>query len=62
MSADETLLDNALWNALNGAEASVALGTQHTRRYPTAIGDFAGFADPTRPNFAELSDLVEPGV
>jgi GNAT superfamily N-acetyltransferase len=55
------VLDNVVWNALNGHEATLAIGNDHVRRYPPAYMDFAGFATPEQPALDALAQLLAPG-
>lgn len=55
------LLDNVVWNALVGPQASVAVGGQTVRRYAPGFSPIAGFRDPTAPDFDALAALFTPG-
>ena len=49
------LFDNVVWHALAGPHAKFAAGTDDARRYATGYSPIVGFADPERPNFADLA-------
>jgi ribosomal protein S18 acetylase RimI-like enzyme len=55
------LLDNITWNALTGTQAPYAAGKGDVRRYAPGFSPLAGLADPTRPDFATLAQICEPG-
>jgi GNAT superfamily N-acetyltransferase len=55
------LLDNIVWNALSGAQACFAAGSNGARRYATGFSPIVGFADPANPDFDALARCCEPG-
>lgn len=55
------LLDNIAWHALTGAQAKFAAGSGPVRRYARGFSPIAGFADPVRPDFDALRDIVDVG-
>ena len=61
MDFSEDLLNNPIWNALTGAQASFALGGAGARRYQPNIVPFAGFADLASPDWAELRSISTIG-
>jgi ribosomal protein S18 acetylase RimI-like enzyme len=55
-------LDNPVWHALCGPQATLAEGSGGARRYRTEFAPFAALADaPDRAAWASLTDLVGPG-
>jgi ribosomal protein S18 acetylase RimI-like enzyme len=55
------LLDNIVWHALSGPQARFSAGNGEARRYAQGFSPIVGFADQSRPNFAALEDVCEPG-
>lgn len=55
------LLDNVVWNALNGPQAALGTGGDRARRFATDILGAGGVADETFESFAELARLMERG-
>lgn len=60
-SAPEALLDNPIWSALTTDHAHLALGGDHARRYPAAIGPLSGIPAQTPESYDELRPLAGPG-
>ena len=58
---DEGLLDNPIWNSLRTEHQSLALGLNHARRYPPAIGPLAGTPDQSLESYDALRPLAGPG-
>jgi ribosomal protein S18 acetylase RimI-like enzyme len=56
-----TLLDNVMWNALNGAQRQHSVGTDDARRYAPGFSALVGFSDPKSPNFPALSPYCALG-
>jgi len=59
--ADETFLDNPIWNSLASNHSSLAIGGASAKRYPADIAGFAGFPNVAKPNWAELAKLMTVG-
>ena len=59
--ADETLLDNPIWNSLASNHSSLAIGGEFVKRYPADVAGFAGFPNVATPNWAELAKLMIVG-
>ncbi|MEU6349098.1 GNAT family N-acetyltransferase [Streptomyces sp. NPDC047072] len=58
-----TVLDNAVWAALDGPHAHLAERLGRAARYPTDVYAFAALADPGDPAaWADLHALVGPGT
>ena len=60
MDVDE-LLGNIAWHSLTGAHAGFAVGRGSVRRYAAGFPPIAAFAEPTRPDFAELALISASG-
>ena len=60
-AAMEQLLDNIVWNTLAGPHARFSVGTASARRYAPGFSPIAGFANPSRPDFAALAPFCAPG-
>lgn len=56
-----SLLDNAVWNSLNGHQAHFASGTGGVRRYASGFSPILGFADQKNPDLPSLDAICEPG-
>jgi ribosomal protein S18 acetylase RimI-like enzyme len=55
------VLDNPVWHALTGPQATVAEGTERAKRYDTEVAPFAGLPDEVEPSdWAALAGLVGP--
>lgn len=52
-----SILDNPIWHALNGPQASLAEADGGARRFPTAITPLGGFEAPRPAAFADLARL-----
>lgn len=59
--ADESFLDNPVWNSLASNHSSLAIGGASAKRYPADIAGFAGFPNVAMPNWAELAKLMTVG-
>lgn len=59
--AMKRLLDNITWNTLAGPHAKFSAGSQSVRRYAQGFSPIIGFADPSQPDFAALSQFCESG-
>jgi ribosomal protein S18 acetylase RimI-like enzyme len=60
---DTSVLDNAVWAALNGPHAHFAERIGRAARYPDDVYAFAALADPRDPAaWADLHTLVGPGT
>lgn len=55
------LLDNPIWSALTTDHATLALGDDRARRYPTEIGPLAGIPAQSTESYASLAHLAGPG-
>lgn len=55
------LLDNIVWHALTGVQATFAAGAGGARRYARGFSPIVGFADPERPDFAALAPHCDAG-
>jgi predicted GNAT family acetyltransferase len=56
------VLDNPVWHALTGPQATVAVGNDLARRYDPAVSVFAAVPDrPGAPSWDALRDVVGPG-
>jgi GNAT superfamily N-acetyltransferase len=55
------LLDNIFWNALAGAQAHFAVGTDRARRFAPGFSPIVGFAEQQRPDFEALRPFCAPG-
>jgi predicted GNAT family acetyltransferase len=64
-SISEVALDNPIWTSLIGGHSHFALGqdlgTGAARRYPPAMGPFAGLREQTAEAFADLAQLIPVG-
>jgi len=60
-AADETLLDNPIWNALLTGHRSLAVGEGPARRYPSEIGPLSGIPDQSPASYAALRRLTDVG-
>jgi ribosomal protein S18 acetylase RimI-like enzyme len=56
--ADETLLENPIWNALRTGHAGIAQGDDRARRYPPDIGPLAGIRDQSAESWKSLRPLA----
>ncbi len=56
------LLDNPIWNALRTEHAPLALGDDHARRYPPAIGPLSGIPDQSPASYDSLGELAGTSV
>ena len=54
-------LDDIVWQALVGAHAKYATGTDEAQRYAAGFSPIVGFADRERPNIGALSPFCAPG-
>jgi GNAT superfamily N-acetyltransferase len=54
-------LDDIVWQALVGAHAKYATGTDEARRYAAGFSPIVGFVDRERPNLRALSPFCAPG-
>jgi len=61
MSADLSLLDNPIYNALGTDQAGLALTSGQARRFPGYIGPLAGIPDQSAQSFADLRQLADDG-
>jgi ribosomal protein S18 acetylase RimI-like enzyme len=60
---DFTVLENPMWESLNGAHAYLALGTGHARRYPDDVAVFVGLSyDESGLVWTDLQALVGSGT
>ncbi|MCX5253758.1 GNAT family N-acetyltransferase [Streptomyces canus] len=60
---DTSVLDNAVWTALDGPHAHLAERVGQAARYPADVYAFAALADPGAPAaWADLHTLVGPGT
>ncbi len=57
-AADETLLDNPIWNALLTDHRSIAVGDGHAKRYPSEIGPLSGVPDQSPASYWALHSLT----
>jgi len=55
-------LDNPIWSALTGPQASMAFGAGLARRFAPDVSPLAGLAAPTAQAFADLAALAIPGA
>jgi ribosomal protein S18 acetylase RimI-like enzyme len=55
------VLDNPVWNALNGRQSGIALGQGLARRYLHDISPWAAIAEPSPEALADLAPLVPVG-
>lgn len=56
---DFDFLDNPIWNSLATCHARFAIGGGLAKKYPVAIGPFAGVREITRAAFAELEQVID---
>ena len=62
MAVDSHILDNAVWAALAGPQASLAEVFGDARRFPVDVSPFAAIADQADPrSWQDLANLVGPG-
>lgn len=54
-------LDNAVWSALTGPQASFALGRGQARRFDPRYARFAAIENHTAKAWRDLADIVPPG-
>jgi len=59
--ADETLLDNPIWNALLTDHRSLAVGDGEARRYPSEIGPLSGMSRQSTAGYRSLHNLTGSG-
>lgn len=57
----QQLLDNIIWHALSGPQASFSVGTDQARRFAPGFSPILGFAKAERPEFADLIPFCSPG-
>jgi ribosomal protein S18 acetylase RimI-like enzyme len=55
------LLDNIFWNALEGSQAHLAVGSGGARRYAPGYYPVAGFKNKEVPDFVALAEVCELG-
>jgi GNAT superfamily N-acetyltransferase len=60
-NADETLLDNPIYNSLGTGHKLLALIHDRARRFPADIGPLAGIPDQSAESYADLSVLADTG-
>ncbi|WP_240498435.1 GNAT family N-acetyltransferase [Williamsia sp. 1135] len=61
-SPDTAVLENAIWESMNGVHAPLTEGTGRARRYLPTIAPFVGIGDIDDPRtWTELAQLVGPG-
>jgi len=59
--ADESLLDNPIWNALRTDHAALAVGDAEARRYPSEIGPLSGMPHQSVASYRALHHLTGSG-
>ena len=59
--ADESLLDNPIWNSLRTVHESLAIAQDNARRYLPAIGPLAGIPDQSLESYDALRPLAGQG-
>jgi predicted GNAT family acetyltransferase len=59
-SAEFSILNNPIWQALSTAHAFLAEGTDLARRYPPLVGPLAGIREESEEAFEALSALLHP--
>ncbi len=52
--ADHDDLDDVFWRAFSGAQRALTVGTEWARRYAPGFSPILAFANPARPDFAQL--------
>jgi GNAT superfamily N-acetyltransferase len=55
------VLDNVVWEALNGAHKNVSAGGAASRRYAQGFSPIVGFADRSKPDFDTLAQVCSLG-
>jgi ribosomal protein S18 acetylase RimI-like enzyme len=55
------LLDNPIWNSLQGSQARFGIGSDQAKRYPADVAPFLAISPEHRNTSAELAALCEPG-
>lgn len=54
-------LDNLFWHAMSGPLARFTLGNERVRRLAPGFSPIVSFDDPSRPDFAAVEGLCQPG-
>jgi len=60
-TADESLLDNPIWNALLTDHRALAVGDGEARRYPSEIGPLSGMPHQSAAGYRSLQNLTGSG-
>jgi ribosomal protein S18 acetylase RimI-like enzyme len=55
------VLENILWQALNGTQTHLAVGTDRIRRFGPGFPAMLAFADPAKPEFEGIAPFCAPG-
>lgn len=61
MTANEYVLDNPVWYALNSTQARFAVGTDLAKRFPLEVAPFAAVVDHSAAAYRDLAQIVPEG-